>query len=74
MSSPPNVSSFDIFQGRFGMGAVGWVQAVEGLTEAKKRMEKIAAEKPGVYFVFSQVHQLIVAVADTTMATMVTKG
>ena len=31
---------------------VRWVEPVEGLARAQQRMEQIAAEKPGAYFVF----------------------
>jgi len=37
-----------------------------GLAASKKRMGKIAADKPGPYFVFSLLDHLIVAVTDTT--------
>ena len=30
-----------------------WVEAIEGLSNARQRMGHIAAEKPGKYFIFS---------------------
>lgn len=44
------VPKFDIFSGAPGRDAV-WVCTVEGLANAKERMDQIAAEKPGPYFV-----------------------
>ena len=44
--------TFDIFSGAPGKDPV-WVEAVEGLSNARERMEQIAASAPGQYFVFS---------------------
>lgn len=44
--------TFDIFAGETDKNAV-WVEAVAGLSNARERMEQIAAEKPGRYFLFS---------------------
>lgn len=44
--------TFDIFRGASEKDAV-WVGAVEGLSNARGRMEQIAGEKPGIYFLFS---------------------
>jgi hypothetical protein len=44
--------TFDIFSGESGKDAV-WIEAVEGMSNAQRRMEQIAAQKPGKYFLFS---------------------
>jgi len=43
---------FEIFSGRCFKDAV-WLESVEGQSKAVERMESIAAEKPGRYFVYS---------------------
>jgi hypothetical protein len=43
---------FDIFSGIPNESPV-WLEAVRGLSNAKERVEHIAAKKPGAYFVFS---------------------
>ena len=45
-------STFDIFSGHLGEDAL-WLEAVEGLSNARERMQKIAEQTPGAYFVFS---------------------
>ena len=42
---------FDIFSGQIDKNAL-WVETVEGLSNARERMEQIAAEKPGQVFHF----------------------
>jgi hypothetical protein len=42
---------FDIFSGVSETVAL-WLGTVAGLSKAKERMEQIAAEKPGHYFIF----------------------
>lgn len=42
--------TFDIFSG-VDQDAL-WIEAVEGLEEARKRMREIAAGSPGDYFIF----------------------
>jgi hypothetical protein len=44
---------FDIFKRRSN-GNTLWITAVEGLTEAKKRMARFAQLSPGEYFVYLQ--------------------
>jgi hypothetical protein len=44
--------SFDIFSG-VPSGNPMWLETVVGLSNARERMEQIAAKKPGQYFVFS---------------------
>jgi hypothetical protein len=52
--------TFDIFSGASDKDAL-WVEAVEGLSKARERMEQIAAEKPGPYFLFSGASHSILA-------------
>lgn len=47
----PTVPKFDIFSGVPDRDAV-WVCTVQGLATAKERMDRLAAEKPGPYFIF----------------------
>jgi hypothetical protein len=57
--------SFDIFSGTMDRYAM-WIEAVPGLAQARERMEQIAKEKPGRYFVFSTANHTILAEIDTT--------
>jgi hypothetical protein len=43
-------NSFDIFSGTPKKAM--WIEAVEGLSNARERMQQIAEEKPGQYFLF----------------------
>jgi hypothetical protein len=45
-------STFDIFCGTSFEDAK-WLESVEGLPEARERLETIAAARPGSYFIFS---------------------
>ena len=56
--------SFDIFSGRPGRDVV-WLEAVGGLVNARARMEEIAAEKPGEYFIFSFGSHTVLAQIET---------
>jgi len=56
---------FEIFSGTMDRYAM-WIQSVAGLAQARERMEQIAAEKPGKYFVFSTANHTILAEIDTT--------
>lgn len=55
--------TFDIFSGVFERNAL-WVEAVQGLDHATKRMEQIASQKPGQYFVFCSTTHAVVASTD----------
>jgi len=46
-------------------GGVKWLQSVYGLANAQRRMNQIAAENPGSYFVFDLQTVSIVAKTDT---------
>lgn len=45
-------TTFDIFSGEPDRAPV-WIDAVDGLSKARARLQDIAAEKPGKYFLFS---------------------
>lgn len=57
---------FEIFRGHYRDKDVVWLEAAESLAAARGRMEKIAAETPGPYFVFSVHDHLVLATVDTT--------
>ena len=57
-------SVFDIFSGVADKNAV-WVETVAGLSNARARMEAIAAQSPGQYFVFSRRNHTILAKTET---------
>ncbi len=44
--------TFDIFAGAPEEHG-SWVESVEGFSQAQRRMGQIAAEKPGIYFLFN---------------------
>ena len=44
--------TFDVFSGTPGEDPL-WLETVEGLSNARERMEQLAANEPGRYFVFS---------------------
>ena len=52
--------TFDIFAGVFEQNPM-WLEAVQGLDHAKTRMEQIASQKPGNYFVFCSATHAVVA-------------
>lgn len=56
--------TFDIFRGTNDKDAM-WVDAVEGLSSARERMDQIAAAQPGQYFVFASRSRAILARTDT---------
>ena len=53
-------ASFDIFSGTPDENPV-WIETVERLSSARERMEEIAAEMPGRYFLLAASGQSIVA-------------
>jgi len=61
------VPTYDIFAGRFGFTEVLWLESVEGLGNANERMNAIAVQKPGSYFVFcTRTHQKMAAIDTRT--------
>lgn len=64
MNPVPRVPSFDIFVGESDSDAK-WLETVEGLGAAVDRMDSIALEKPGLYFVFNRSTHEILARANS---------
>jgi hypothetical protein len=60
-----NGLSYDIFCGLSANNAT-WIEAHNGLDQAYSRMEQLAAEKPGSYFLFSQAERRMLILIDTT--------
>ena len=56
---------FDVFSGSPGGDAV-WIEVVSGFAAARNRMEELARDIPGKYFLFSTRSQSILAKIDTT--------
>ena len=56
--------TFDIFAGVFEQNPM-WLEAVQGLSHATERMNKIALEKPGKYFVFCSATHAVVASTES---------
>lgn len=57
--------SLDIFSGELDKDAM-WLESAESLSKARERMEKIAAEKPGRYFIYSVRSHAVLAQIDTS--------
>jgi len=55
---------FDIFSGGLDRDPF-WVETVEGLSNARERMQQIAARNPGRYFLYSVQSQAILAQIET---------
>jgi len=58
-------STFDIFKATVG-GPV-WVEAVQGLREAKERMAQLAWTSPGEYFIHSQEKGIVARQAEVSV-------
>lgn len=56
---------FDVFSGSPGQDAI-WIEVVSGFAAARNRMEELARDIPGRYFVFSTRSQSILAKIDTS--------
>ena len=54
---------FDIFSGSVDKNAF-WLERVEGLEKAKRRMEEIATKQPERYFLFCDFSHTVVAQID----------
>ena len=55
---------FDIFKGEPKRNAI-WLECVVGLSAAQRRMEQIASENPGQYFLFSVQSRSLLAKVDS---------
>jgi hypothetical protein len=64
---------FDLFSGTLYDDA-HWLECVEGLANARERMEQIAAENPGQYFLFSILDQAVLAQIETFKKPEVSNG
>lgn len=64
MTTDSRAVFFDIFCGETD-GDAKWVEGVEGLAAAVDRMNTIAEEKPGVYFVFDRQNRKVLARANS---------
>lgn len=60
---------FDIFFGAPNRDAI-WVCAVRGLSNAKERMDKIAMEQPGRYFILNAAERTVLAQTETFAQTL----
>jgi hypothetical protein len=56
-------SIFDIFSGTRKNAT--WIETVEGLAAARERLQQIAAEKRGQYFIFSALTRVSVCEIET---------
>lgn len=56
--------TFDVFSGTPGQNAL-LIEAVEGLSNARERMQQIANNKPGKYFLFSPTGHSVLAEIET---------
>lgn len=54
-------STFDIYSGAPEDEDAVWVEAVEGLSNARERMGELAKQNPGRYFLFSLGSQSVIA-------------
>ena len=57
--------TFDIFRGADKDPAAVWIAAVEGLSNACKRMEEIARANPGQYFISERLTHSVLAKVDS---------
>jgi hypothetical protein len=58
---------FDLFRGVPRTADVIWIESVKGLAAARDRIDALAAERPGAYFVFSCADHSYLAIVDTTV-------
>ena len=70
----PSVPTYLIFSGRFPETDVLWLESVAGFDAARERMQRLAAQKPGPYFVFSTNMHAVLATIDSTLAPRADEG
>lgn len=58
-----SLQSYDIFSGAESDAL--WIECVDGLTAAIDRMNAIADDMPGLYFIFGSRERKVLARADT---------
>jgi hypothetical protein len=56
---------FDLFSGTSEKDAV-WRESVEGLSNARRRMEQLAANVPGAYFLYNPLSHTILVKTHTS--------
>lgn len=61
-----NIPKFDLFRGQYGEPDATWIETVEGLGSAAERMQQLAKEKPGPYFIFHAISRQVLGSVDTT--------
>jgi hypothetical protein len=61
--------TFEIFSGAPEETGL-WVEGIEGLSNARQRVEQIAEEKPGKYFLLSGGSQSIITRIETRSRTL----
>jgi hypothetical protein len=59
-----SLPKFDIFPGSRDKDA-RWIETVEGLAEANERMQQLAVQKAGKYFIFYTATHTVVASIET---------
>ena len=64
----PSAPMYHIFSGRFPETRVLWLESVVGFGAARERMQRLAAQKPGPYFIFSTNIHVVLATIDSTPA------
>jgi len=57
--------TFDIFRGSLKNGAL-WLESIEGLGAATRRMFQFSVIRPGPYFVFDYKQHKVLASTDTS--------
>jgi len=63
----PSEPTYQIFSGCYSDDRdVLWLESVVGLAAAQERMQTLAAQKPGPYFVFGLASHAVLALIDTT--------
>ena len=60
-----NEPRFGIFSGTFDSDAI-WIETVSGFDSARERMQQLATQRPGEYFLFSVHGRGIRASIDTS--------
>jgi hypothetical protein len=57
--------TFDIFSGTPDRDAV-WLECVDGLSEARQRLDYIGTVRPGAYFLYDHASRSVIAKSGTT--------
>ena len=61
----PNDDTYDVFSGVPNGRDVLWICSIQGLSDAKEKMEQFARTIPGAYFVLFTPKQQVMASTDT---------